>query len=376
MGVTKYSVKGRTCFKVDVWLAQPDGRLKRFRKSKIPTREQALALEAKARAASFEGRFFELARTPKLTVAEAWALYEPVTKRDNDSWRSDVGRARFVVGHLGREQAMDLNQARIDTYRTARRGEPTRRKGPPSWQTLDHEVGLLKRFLEYARKAGKIPSNPLAGVPLLRKPNVRRVLISEEQASRLFETAEELLTPIILVAYDTGMRKGEVLKLRGDQLDQREGCLRLSAEDTKTDRPRNVYLTTRTIEALRALPRHVKSEFVFVNARTGKPWNNIRRMWRRACKAAGLPEGVWFHDTRRSFCTNARRRQVPESVVMRMSGHRTRSVFDRYNIVEDEDVRQAVRQIEAGRAAELTGRVLDTSGGAATSNEEAPSPNP
>jgi hypothetical protein len=73
---------------------------------------------------------------------------------------------------------------------------------------------------------------------------------------------------------------------------------------------------------------------------------------------------------------NARRRQVPESVVMRMSGHRTRSVFDRYNIVEDEDVRQAVRQIEAGRAAELTGRVLDTSGGAATSNEKAPSPNP
>jgi integrase len=176
---------------------------------------------------------------------------------------------------------------------------------------------------------------------------------------------------MILLAYDTGMRKGEVLKVRRDQLDLREGCFRLGAEDTKTDRPRNVYLTTRTLDALRALPRYVTSEFVFVNPRTGKPWNNIRRMWRRACKAAGLAEGVWFHDTRRSFCTNARRRHVPESVVMRMSGHRTRSVFDRYNIVEDEDVRQAVRQIEAGRAAELAGRVLDTSGGAATSNEEA-----
>jgi integrase len=192
--------------------------VKRFRKSKIPTREQAQALEAKARAASFEGRFFEVARTPKLTVAEAWALYEPVTRRDNDSWQSDVGRARFVVGHLGRDQVMDLNQARIDTYRTARRGEPTRRKGPPSWQTLDHEVGLLKRFLEYARKAGKIPSNPLAGVPLLRKPNVRRVLIGEQEASRLFDSAEVLLAPIILVAYDTGMRKGEVLKVRRDQV--------------------------------------------------------------------------------------------------------------------------------------------------------------
>jgi len=93
-------------------------------------------------------------------------------------------------------------------------------------------------------------------------------------------------------------------------------------------------------------------------------------------QGGGPPRRLWFHDSRRSFCTNARRRQVAESVVMRMSGHRTRSVFDRYNIVEDEDVRQAVRQIEAGRAAELTGRVLDTSGGAATSTEKAPSPNP
>jgi integrase len=329
------------------------------------------------KAASFEGRFFEMAHAPRLTVAEAWALYEPVTRRDNDSWQSDVGRARSVVRHLEREQVMNLNEARIDQYRTARLGETTRRKGPPSWQTLDHEVALLKRFLEYARKSGKIPSNPLAAVALLRKPNVRRVLIDEDEAERLVSGAEELLRPIILVAYDTGMRRGEVLKLRWDQVDLREGCLRLAAEDTKTDRPRNVFLTARTLEALRALPRHVRSGFVFVNPATGRPWNNIRRMWKRACKAAGLPAGVWFHDARRSFCTNARRRQVPESVVMRMSGHRTRSVFDRYNIVEDEDVRQAVRRIEAARTAEASalGRVLDTEGGAATAIEKTPPAN-
>jgi hypothetical protein len=69
-------------------------------------------------------------------------------------------------------------------------------------------------------------------------------------------------------------------------------------------------------------------------------------------EACGVTGGLWFHDLRRSFVTNARRRGVAESVVMRMSGHKTRAVFDRYNVVEDADVRRAVLLIEAGAAAE------------------------
>ena len=88
---------------------------------------------------------------------------------------------------------------------------------------------------------------------------------------------------------------------------------------------------------------------MFTNPETGKAWNDVRKMFRRAGQAAGL-SGLWFHDLRRSFVTNARRHGVPESVVMRMSGHRTRSVFERYNIIEEEDLREAVKRIEAGRA--------------------------
>ena len=100
---------------------------------------------------------------------------------------------------------------------------------------------------------------------------------------------------------------------------------------------------------LESQPRHIKSDAVFTNPETEEAWNDIRKMFRRACRAAKLT-GVWFHDLRRSFVTNARRRGVPEPVVMKMSGHRTRAVFDRYNIIEEDDLRQAVKRLEAGVA--------------------------
>jgi len=90
------------------------------------------------------------------------------------------------------------------------------------------------------------------------------------------------------------------------------------------------------------------------------PWQNIDRMFNRARRAIGM-EGLWFHDMRRSFVTKARRAGVPESVVMKMSGHRTREVFERYNIVSEEDLQEAVRRLED------FGHVLDKVGESATS---------
>lgn len=98
-----------------------------------------------------------------------------------------------------------------------------------------------------------------------------------------------------------------------------------------------------------------------MNPETGTRWEDARKLYIRARRKAGLTH-VWFHDLRRSFVTNSRRRGVPESVVMRMSGHRTRNVFDRYNIVEDEDVRNAVKAIEAGTARDLADGASSTEG--------------
>ena len=125
----------------------------------------------------------------------------------------------------------------------------------------------------------------------------------------------------------------------------------ISLQQTKTDYPRIAHLTDRAMLELGSMP-HSTSGFVFVNRRTNLPFVDIRKKWWRACRAARMT-GTWFHDNRRSFVTNARRRGVPESEIMHLTGHRTRAIFDRYNVVSHTDARDAVARIEAGRKREL-----------------------
>jgi integrase len=143
------------------------------------------------------------------------------------------------------------------------------------------------------------------------------------------------------------MRKEEVLGLRWEQVDLEASTIELAPGGTKTDEPRVIVLTSRAKEALRTLPsRFKKTGFVFVNPKRKTRWADIKRRFRRAVDAAEL-SGLWFHDLRRSFITRARRVGVPESVVMRMSGHRMRAVFERYNVVDSQDLRAAVRALES-----------------------------
>lgn len=261
-----------------------------------------------------------------------------------------------------------LTQRDVDEYRTARLKETTKRGGPPAPATLDHEVALLKRVLNYAKRCGDVKHNPVLGIALLRVPNVRRTVVTEAQFAKLLDVAEEPLRSILIVAYEMGMRKQEVLQLQWNQVDIGAGTVRLAPQDTKGGEHRVVYMTARVKAAFKAMvPKEEdsKTPHVFLNPDTKKAWVDIRKPFQRALEAAGLPSDVWVRDLRRSFVTNARRRGIPESVVMRMSGHRTRSVFDRYNVVDEADLKNAAAALEAGAAREFGQETVKVGGNAA-----------
>lgn len=358
-----YQRRGRRLWAIDVWVKTPSGP-KRVREREIPTKEQAQARLAQALSEAYQGRAFTITKPVTLTVAEAWDLYVAVSERDNDSWKSDRARAAHLRRHLGKRVSSELHQGDVDAYRTLRGAEGTNRKDadgkplPPSPASLDREVELLKRILGYAVRCGKLRHNPLAGVPLLRVPNVRDVTVTDEQFEAIIAAVKPRsawMRPILLVAFDTGMRAGEVCKLLSARLDLRTGVLRLTPQETKSERGRTVALQQRTIAALKELPPRLGCQYLFPAKRGYDPKNPKPVALpggglRVALKSAGL-EHVHLHDLRRSYATLARRRGIPESVVMAQGGWQTPSVFKRYNIVSEDDVLEAARKMEQAREA-------------------------
>jgi len=367
MGVKKYRAHGKDLWKVDERLVLPNGRRHRFRQRNIPTREAALALLAKARIEAFEGRFFDRVTEPETTVSQAWELYRPVNERDVDSWESDRGRAANLIRLLGDLRIMSLSLDDVDTYRNQRLKEKTRRNRPPALATLDKEVELLKRTINYLVECKRLKANPIAGIKMLLgiHENARKVLVPDDVFDAIFEAASELIRAHLLLLRDTSMRKSDVLRLRHDQLDMHRGLIDLGPMDTKEEDNRLVPLTARCLMALKSTPRHITSPYVLVNPRTGRPWADLKSPFRKACEAAGvkygMDGGIVLHDLRRTAITEFRRAGVSESVVMKISGHKTRAVFERYNIVDEEDLHRAVRDLERHRAGQEMDKVTEES---------------
>jgi integrase len=178
----------------------------------------------------------------------------------------------------------------------------------------------------------------------------RRGFVEEADYRRLAEQAKEpWLRGLLAVSYTFGFRKSELLKMRCSQVDLLNNTLSLYSGETKNGEPRIVYLTEECRLLLTEL-RKGKQPDDFLFTRNGKPIRDLRGTWDALVRAAGLP-GLLLHDFRRSAVRNMVRRGIPQKTARTISGHKSDSIFSRYNIVSEDDIREAARKIEEGAKA-------------------------
>jgi integrase len=156
---------------------------------------------------------------------------------------------------------------------------------------------------------------------------------------------------MLALAYNFGFRKSELATMQVRQVDLLNRSLTLDPGTTKNSEGRIVKLTSATLELVKQCMLSKTPDSFLFTRHDGQPIRDFRVSWEILTEAAGLP-GLLFHDLRRSAVRNMVRRGVPEVVAMRISGHKTRSVFDRYNIVNESDLMDAASRIERGAVQE------------------------
>ena len=151
------------------------------------------------------------------------------------------------------------------------------------------------------------------------------------------------LQAINLMAYQSGMRRGEILNLVWDRVDFKEGLIRLKAEDTKTKEGRLIPLTPELTALLLSLykVRYLQEPHVFLVR--GKSLQSIKTAFNAGCRRAKIV-GFRFHDFRHTALTNMRRAGIDHLTIMRISGHKTMDVFKRYNSFQIPDLKEAARR--------------------------------
>ncbi len=253
--------------------------------------------------------------------------------------------------------ADDLNTDLTQRYCAKREEEQA------SGASINRELAILKRafHLGMKRTPPKVRACPV--IPMYKESAPRTGFLEDAQYTPLAMECSKVglwLRALLTTAYSFAFRKGELLSMRVKQIDLSTGTIRLEAGTTKNGEGRTIKMTREVATLLTAcIIDKQPDDFVFTRPDKkrkdgtlvkGEPVKGFRKIWDKVCTSAGVP-GLLFHDLRRSGVRNLRRLGVQESVAMRISGHKTRSVFERYNIVDGADLADAASRLDTKQSA-------------------------
>ena len=299
-------------------------------------------------AARFQGPRQERVTVEMLLVA----LDADYAQREIKGLREARNHMKPVRAFFSHRRALDVTPSLVREYVAARKNS-ARRVGKKTIvgianATINREIEILGRAFRLARNEGTLTLVPV--IPRLAVHNARRGFFERNEVESLVRHLPEPLSGMAEFAYTTGWRLGEIRSLRWEHVDRRGRELRLT--DSKNGEGRVLPLD----ESLCALVdrqwarreyrladgRSALSEFVFHSHGRPLPESTLRHWWLDALLKAGLPKKL-FHDFRRSAVRDMIRGGVPQTVAMSISGHKTESMFRRYNITTTADKLEALK---------------------------------
>jgi integrase len=251
----------------------------------------------------------------------------------------------FIDSYIAKRKRQEM----VRTYKTKAGETREVRTGKyPGNGTINRELALLRSAFWLAHEA---TPRKVAWVPtfhmLDESGNVRKGFLKDEEYGRLADECGKVglwLRAMFEIYYTYGWRRNEpieTLKVRLADFTHRT----ITIEDSKNGEGRIVVMTQKVFELVKACCEGKRGDDPVFTRNDGKPVRDFRASWRNACVAALVPN-LKVHDLRRTGARNLRRAGVDRDIIMRIGGWKTDSVFKRYNIIDEADLRDAVVKLE------------------------------
>jgi integrase len=342
-----------------LWIAYTHRKKRLFESTKTTRFKEAQALLEQRKREIGTGKFIQR----KLDDIKLEELAEDFI--DHYENMKSAPRARVSKEHLLRILGKDTPANEITTedikkYRKHREGEKRKNGEAPSIATINRELAALKKMfslgtMETPPKVAAIPF-----IPMIKENNTRTEFFEHDEYLDLRTALPRQWSAFVTAAYHTGMRAGELRGLTWKQVrfgvdkeGSPVGSMTLAPGTTKNNKGRTVYMPEELLDVLKEQDTWTKENW------PDCPWvfhvdgeqvreSGYRSDWNLACKAVGL-EGRRMHDFRRTGIRKLVRAGVSDTVAMKISGHKTRSIFDRYNITDDTDLREAAKKLDAAQ---------------------------
>lgn len=308
------------------------------------------------------GKPFETRRQRRIFVGELLDALETDYRlaggRALPQLKSHLKRVRDCFGDM---RAAGVSGDAVDRYIESRLAE----NNPPAAATVNRETALLRQAFKIAVNQKKLTAAP--NIRHLAESGPRQGFFERADFQGVVERLPAHLQDFARFGYLCGWRKGEIQSLLWNDVDRDGKVIRLRPEESKNGTGRVLALEGELWQLIERRwkareyerPDNTFAFSLFVFHGNGERIGEFKKSWASACKAADVT-GRLFHDLRRTAVRNMIRAGVPERVAMNVSGHKTRAVFDRYNIVSEADLREAMSRTQAYIANQPAGRnVLD-----------------
>ena len=323
-----------------------------------PFRESAKTLSEKAAYKFLRKRLDEIKRPTYVGPSENKLGIEDMEKKVLADYEKNNRRSKKTVGFCFKplkafftfDRLIDITPSRVERYQGARLEQKAARA------TINRECAYLRRGFKLLVESGEVSTAP--AIRLLQGENVRQGFINAAEFAKLLKhLPSDDARDIAEFLFNSAWRSGEAESLEWRDVDRKAGMIRLRMENSKNGKPRLLPLIGALNEIIERRWHKRRLDCPYVFHRAGRQIKSFRRGWKTACDAIGQPNLV-PHDMRRSGVRNFRKAGLSESEGMMLSGHKTNAVYRRYDIIDEQDIRDSMAKVQE-HLARQTGTIVE-----------------